>query len=245
MIELIDAHCHLNLDKFNKDRDEVIRRAKAAGVIEIIDSGFDYYSNFRALQLRGSNIHVTLGLSPNRIPNSDVERTIAQIAENADSIAGIGEVGLDVVKCPLPLEKQKEVFTKFIELAEELEKPLVIHARKSESEALKMISRRYVTAMFHCFSGSIKVMRNIENSNHMISLSTLVCFSQRHQEIASKVNLENLMLETDSPFLSPVRGRNEPANLVFALRKIAEIKEMSNEELATITFRNTQKFFKL
>ena len=248
MIEIIDAHCHLDFENYKNDRDEVIRRAKAAGVIAVINSGYDYYSNHRTLQIAqtaSDYVFPTLGFSPNRIGKSSVEHVIEQIREHEELIIGVGEVGLDAVKNSIPLNKQKEVFEVFISLAEELQKPLVIHARGAEEEAFKMVTGRDVEVIFHCYSGNSRLMKEIEESGNYISLSTLVCFSEKHKGLARKVDIERLLLETDSPFLSPFRGRNEPAYVVEALKVIAGVQGLKEEELAPVVLRNTQKVFKV
>lgn len=245
MIEVIDAHCHLDFDNFKSDREEVIRRAKAAGVIAVINSGYDYYSNHRTLQIASNYVFPTLGFSPNRIGKSSVEHVIQQIRENEGLIVGVGEVGLDTVKNSIPLKKQKEVFELFISLAEELQKPLVIHARGAEEEAFRMVSGRDVDVVFHCYSGNARLMKTIEDAGYYISLSTLVCFSEKHKELARRADVEKLLLETDSPFLSPFRGRNEPAYVIEALKAVSALQGMEAEELGLAIIRNTQKIFKL
>jgi TatD DNase family protein len=245
MIEIIDAHCHLDFDNFKNDRKEVIRRAKASGVIAVINSGYDYYSNHRTLQIASDYVFPTLGFSPNRIGKSSVEHVVEQIRENEKLIVGVGEVGLDAVKNSIPLSRQKEVFEVFISLAEELQRPLVIHARGAEEEAFSMVSGRDVDVVFHCYSGSSRLMKAIEDAGYYISLSTLICFSEKHKELAKRVDVEKLLLETDSPFLSPFRGRNEPAYVVEALNVVSDLQGFEAGELGSIIIGNTQKIFKL
>jgi|Deesub1362A_J573_1020465.scaffolds.fasta_scaffold00063_4 TatD DNase family protein len=245
MIEIIDAHCHLDFENFKNDREEVIRRAKAAGVIAVVNSGYDYYSNYRTLQIASDYVFPTLGFSPNRIGKSSVEHVIEQIRENEKLVVGVGEVGLDVVKNSIPLSKQKEVFELFISLAEELQKPLIIHARGAEEDAFRMISGRDIEAVFHCYSGNSRLMKAIEDTGYYISLSTLICFSGKHKELAKRVDLDKLLLETDSPFLSPFRGRNEPTYVIEALRVVSDLQGIEEEELSSVILENTQKIFKL
>ncbi len=245
-MELADIHCHLNFDSFNKDRDEVISRAKVAGVVFIIDSGFDYPSNERSLRVSRSHdgyIYSTLGFSPNRIGKSDPRYVVSQIEESRDEIIGIGEVGLDLKKAKASYEKQKEVFMEFVDLAEELDLPLVIHARKAEERAFDLIKSRDVLAVFHCYTGSESLVGRICDAGHYISLSTLVCFSDNVRRIAEVVDVDHLLLETDSPFLSPVRGRNEPANVRMAYESVAELKGVDVDELAIKLIKNAREVF--
>ncbi len=247
MFELVDSHCHIDFNTFNGDRKEVILRALREGVISIINSGYDYKSNERTLRVSESfeEVYATLGLSPNRIHIDDYRIVVDQIRDNMDRIVGIGEVGLDLLKAKASLEEQKEIFKRFLSLAEELNKPIVIHARKAESLAFDMVKNYDVVAVFHCYSGSEAVMKNIEDAGHYISLSTLVCFSEKHKKLAEKVDLDYLLLETDSPFLSPFRGRNEPKNVIYAAKAVAEAKGLELADVADATTRNAQKIFKI
>ncbi|NOY10606.1 MAG: YchF/TatD family DNA exonuclease [Archaeoglobi archaeon] len=246
MMELADVHCHLNFDSFNRDRDEVVRRAKVAGVVFLIDSGFDYTSNERSLRVSGSYegfVFSTLGFSPNRIGKSDPRYVANQIEENRDRIIGVGEVGLDLKKAKASYEQQKEIFLQFVELAEELELPLIIHARKAEERAFDLIKSRDVTAVFHCYTGSTSLVGRITDAEHYISLSTLVCFSDNVKRIAEVVDVDHLLLETDSPFLSPVKGRNEPANVKMAYETVASLQGVGVDELAIKLIKNAREVF--
>ena len=246
-MELIDAHCHLQMDSFDRDRKEVIRRAIAAGVTDIVVSGYDSVSNFRALQLDfGSNsVHITLGLSPNMRRNENIDFIKSQIVDNAERIVAVGEVGLDKVKSKLSLDKQKEIFLEFLRLAEDLGKPVVIHAREAEIEAIELSKRYSVECMLHCFNGSLKALRMAQDAGFTISLSTMVSFSEKQKNLASEVDVKSLVIETDSPFLSPKRGRNEPSYLVYALDEISKIKEIEKEELAALLVENTRQFYRI
>lgn len=245
-MEFADIHCHLNFDSFNKDREEVIQRAKIAGVVFIIDSGFDYPSNERSLRVSRSHdgfIFSTLGFSPNRIGKSDPRYVVNQIMENGESIVGIGEVGLDLKKAKASYEEQKEVFLMFVDLAEELDLPLIIHARKAEERAFDLIKSRDVVAVFHCYTGSDALISRITDAGHYISISTLVCFSDNVKRIAEVVDVDHLLLETDSPFLSPVKGRNEPANVRMAYETVADIQGIDADELAIKLIKNVREVF--
>jgi TatD DNase family protein len=230
---------------FDKDRDEVIRRAKASGVTNMIVSGYDSISNHRALRLGYNCVFITLGLSPNMRVGENIDYIKDQIKDNADRIVAIGEIGLDRVKSKLPVEKQKKIFLEFLDLAEELKKPVVIHARESEVDVLNILKKYDLKCMFHCFSGNVKAMRAAQDNGYLISLSTMVCFSKKHQQLASKVDLENLVIESDSPFLSPKRGRNEPANVIYALKEIAVQRESEEKDVVNAVAENARRFFEI
>ncbi|MBO8183301.1 MAG: TatD family hydrolase [Archaeoglobus sp.] len=247
-MELIDAHCHLQMDSFDRDRKEVVRRAIASGITDIVVSGYDSVSNYRALELiseMSNSIHVTLGLSPNMRRKENIDFIKSQILENSERIVAVGEVGLDKVKSKVPLAKQKEIFKGFLRLAEEIGKPVVIHAREAEIEAIEISRKFSVECMLHCFNGSFKALRMAQDAGFTISISTMVSFSEKQKNLAKEVDLENLVIETDSPFLSPKRGRNEPAYLVYALDEISRLKEIDGEKLASQLVKNTKKFYGL
>ncbi len=247
MLELVDSHCHLDFSNFNGDREEVVLRAVRRGVVAIVNSGYDFRSNERSLEVsrKFEIVSATLGLSPNRIHVEDYRTVIDQITDYEDEIVGIGEVGLDLLKARVGLNEQKKVFVEFLKLAEELDKPVVIHARKAENIAYDIVRNYDVVAVFHCYSGSEAVMKNIVDAGHYVSLSTLVYFSEKHKKLARVVELDNLLLETDSPFLSPFRGRNEPGNVYFAAESVAKVKGVELDEVAERTTRNAQKVFKI
>ncbi len=245
-MELADVHCHLNFDSFNRDRREVLQRALVSGVVFIVDSGFDFPSNERSLRISGEYpdaVHSTLGFSPNRIGKSDPRYVVSQILENRERIIGIGEVGLDLKKAKASYSEQKDVFLTFVDLAEELDLPLIIHARKAEERAFDLIKSRDVVAVFHCYTGSESLVPRIVDSGHYVSLSTLVCFSENVRKIAEIVDEGHLLLETDSPFLSPIKGRNEPANVRMAYETVAEVKGMEVDELSIKLIKNAREVF--
>ncbi len=245
-MELVDSHCHLQMDSFDSDRDEVIRRALAAGVVDIVVAGFDSVSNFKALELNSNrHLHVTLGLSPNMKRKEDIEFIKSQILENAEKIVAIGEIGLDKVKSRISFEKQKKIFEEFLRVAEEIDKPVVIHAREAEIDAMEVARRYDVACMLHCFNGSLKALRMAHDVGYVVSISTMVAFSDRQKKIVEESEIENLVIETDSPFLSPKRGRNEPAFIRFALEEISKIKGIDKDELAALLTKNSKNFYGL
>jgi TatD DNase family protein len=248
---IIDSHCHLDFKQFNKDRDIVIQRAQESGVVKMINSGVDYLTNQKSLELakKYDFIHVTLGLSPNILngqKENDLKRLEQQIMENAHQAIGIGEAGLDYYHCKDAAlrERQAVVFEKVIDQAESLGLPLVIHSRDAEHQALKMV-KRLEKVVFHCYSGSLGTMKEAIDRGFYISLATKLCFSGRHQILAKNVSLDHLLVETDSPFLSPRRGRNEPAFVLDSINHIARIRNMEPHEVAKKTSENTKRIYNI
>jgi len=246
---IIDSHCHLDFPKFNPDREEAILRARKAGVVGMVNSGISLKGNRISLELaeKHEDIHAALGLSPDigREGTDDaINSILAQIEANAGKAVAIGETGLDFQDCKTNEERERQTasFKKVIELAKNLDKPLVVHARMAEAEVLKLV-RSVDTVIYHCYSGSPETMREIVDAGYYISLATLICFSEHHQALAAEVPPENMLLETDSPFLSPRKGRNEPAYIVDSIPVVAKLKEMEPAEIAEIVTENARRVF--
>jgi len=244
---VIDVHCHLDFDSFNRDREEVIRRALDRGVL-MINSGIDLQSNRRCLSLFRDleGIWITLGQSPNDLRDlRAVEKNLEFIEKHVEELVAIGEIGLDFYRerNERKREIQRDVFWKFLKLAEKLDKPIVIHARNAEREAFEMLPEG-IRAMFHCYSGSPELAKEIADKGHLISISTLVCFSKKHEEIVRELG-RGFVVETDSPFLSPRRRRNEPIYVLDAIEKIAKLKKIKEDEVSKITLKTAVRFFDL
>ena len=249
--KVIDSHCHLDFPKFNKDRDDTIQRARKIGVDQIINSGVDPKTNISTLELAKEYdyVHATLGFSPHlspKVTDEQVHQMLSFIENHVTNIVGIGEAGLDYhyFTSSAERDRQIEVFKQVIELADRYNEPLVIHGREAEDVALKLAGH-LEKVIFHCYGGDMETMRNIVDAGHFISVPTLVCFSEHHREIAREVPLENMLLETDSPYLSPRKGRNEPAFIVDSLPWIARLKGIEEKDIAAITRKNTIRVFSL
>ncbi|WP_255679115.1 TatD family hydrolase [Methanosarcina sp. DH1] len=248
---IIDSHCHLDFPKFNRDREETILRAREAGVVGMINSGISLKGNRISLELAENNedIYATLGLNPDigrEGEDKEINDILVQIEANAGKAVGIGEAGLDFQDCKTNEERERQTaaFKKVIELAKDLNKPLIVHARMAEAEVLKLV-KDVDTVIYHCYSGPVETMKEIVDMGYYISLATLVCFSEHHQTLAEAVPLENLLLETDSPFLSPRKGRNEPAFIVDSVPVVAQLKDMEPAEIAKSTTENARRAFNI
>ncbi|MBW9223246.1 YchF/TatD family DNA exonuclease [Methanothermococcus sp. SCGC AD-155-E23] len=245
----IDAHCHLEDKRFNRDREEVIKACRERG-IEVVTSGVGIGGCRRALEIKRKyrDIHLTLGFHPHSVRADDrvVEEVCNIIRESERDIVAVGEVGLDIRDENLP--RQKAIFQRFISLAEELDKPLVIHGRGLERECYNMVNNR-VISMFHCYSGDERLARELIENGHYVSISTLVCISPHHRELVKNLDLENILVETDSPYLSPVRGeRNTPLNVVRVVEEIYRIKREEGytyKEVVKSLYNNAKSFFNI
>jgi len=248
---IIDAHCHLDFKQFNKDREAVLDNARRSGIVHMINSGVDYSTNSKSLELASKYdfISATLGLSPNTLPDikePELKMLFEQIENNSKKAIGIGEAGLDYyhTKDAGTRKRQAEVFKKVIDLAGSLNMPLVIHSRDAEQPALDMV-KHLEKVIFHCYSGSLSTMKEAIDRGFYISIATNICRSGQHQILARNVSLDRLMVETDSPFLSPRRGRNEPSYVLDSVRLIARIRGMEPQELARITTENTKRIYNI
>ena len=251
---MIDTHCHIDFEEYNSDRLEVINRAKNC-LDAVIVSGIGYESNKGVLELSQEYenfIYPSFGYHPVSSQNSTHEeliKTHEQILENANNIVAIGEVGMDYfyVKDKALREKQKEIFLTFIELSNEYKIPLLMHVRDCEKKALNIVQEyeNIPSVIFHCYSGSGKTAKRImENDNYYMSFSTMLCYSNQHQELIKKISLDHILTETDSPYLAMTKEeRNEPSNVVNAVKKIAEIQNEDMETVDEITTNNARKIF--
>jgi len=251
---LIDIHAHLD---DLKDLDKVIERARQAGVKCVITSGFDIWSNRKALELakKYDIINASLGLYPldaaktelknnyeKRNPDLDVNKEILFIKNNQDNIIAIGEVGMDL-KNGKDEAKQIKLFEKMIELAKKIDKPLIIHSRQAEKQVIDILEdKKCEKVVMHCFCGSEKLVKRAGDLGYYFSIPPIIVRNQSFQRIVQIVDLNQLLTETDSPYLSPFPGkRNEPAFIKETIKKISEIKKLSTEEVEEQIFDNFKK----
>ena len=253
---MIDTHCHIDFEEFDHDREDVINRARE--VLEaVVDSGTSYESNQTVLDISKKNpdfIYPSFGYHPvashTKTPE-DVKQAQNFLIKHLDEYVAIGEVGMDYyyVTDKSLREKQEEIFTSFVEIANEYKKTLLIHGRDCEKKVLNIIKEydNIPYVIFHCYSGSLKTARKImEYDNYYMSFSTMVCYSKQHQELVKNIPLEHILTETDSPYLALSREeRNEPAFVMRGARKIAELKEVNLKEIDEITSNNGKKVFNI
>jgi TatD DNase family protein len=246
---LVDVHAHLDYSKFDSDRDEVVGRAKAAGVLTITSAlGPEGIGKTLLLLERYDELKATFGLAPTELASDVIAETRRLIREHRKSIVGLGEVGLDYywVKELNRREEERVNFKSFIELAQELHLPLVIHSRDAEEDVLRILEENGVRALLHCFSGSVESALDAASFGHLISIPTSVVHSSGKQRLAKALPIESMVLETDAPYLSPQpKTRNEPANITVSCEKIAQLKGIMPDVVASATSQNAVKFFDL
>jgi TatD DNase family protein len=253
---MIDTHCHIDFEDFDSDREEVIKRAKDK-LDHVIVSGYSNESNMKVLQLSKEYegfIYPTFGFHPVSSQNAteeDLKIAHDNIRNHLDDILAIGEVGMDYyyVTDKELRERQQEIFRSFLELANEYKVPIVMHVRDCEKKAVNIIDEydNIPNFVFHCYGGSLKTAKRIMNrDDSYMSFSTMLCYSKHHQDLIEKIDLDYVLTETDSPYLAMTKEeRNEPANVVNAVHKIAEIKGMDVSTVDEITTNNARKIFKI
>lgn len=257
----VDSHAHIDGSEFDADREEVIQRARAAGVSSILNIGTgDPQSGAleRAVELakKHKNIYTAVGTHPHdaRLFDDKAEQRITGLIKQSSRVIAWGEIGLDFHYDNSPRDVQIEVFRRQLQLARAADLPVIIHTREAEDETIDILKSEWGDSrrqgIMHCFSGSLALAQRALELGFLISFSGIVTFKKAEdlRAIAKEVPLDRLLIETDCPFLSPVpfRGkRNEPAYVVEVARCLAKLRGLSVEEIASITTENFSGLFKL
>ncbi|MDK2820662.1 MAG: TatD DNase family protein [Clostridia bacterium] len=255
MMEVIDSHAHLNDYAYEVDLPEVLERLKKAGVTEVINVGFDVSSSRRAVEQahKYEFIHAAVGVHPHDAVKLDKEgQAIIRGLANDRSVVAIGETGLDYYRNLSPRNVQQEVFHWHLGLAHELRLPVIIHDRDAHEDTMKILrknrSKLSAGGVLHCFSGSWEMARECLDLGLYISFAGPVSFknAKKLKQVAARVPLDRLLVETDCPYLTPEphRGtRNEPAYVNFVAEAIGEIKGINPDEIKEATATNARKLF--
>ncbi|NLO76135.1 MAG: TatD family hydrolase [Clostridia bacterium] len=249
-----DTHTHLDDRRFLSDQEEVIKRAQEAGVELIVNVGENVKSARRTVELtqKYDFIYGAVGLHPHEAKDFSVD-VLEQLRDltREPKIVAVGEIGLDYYYDHSPRNIQQQAFRQLIRLAKEVRLPIIIHDRDAHENTLRIIKEEKadeVGGVFHCYSGSVPLAREIIKMGFYLALGGALTFQNARKtvELARAIPLEYLLIETDCPYLTPVpyRGkRNEPAYVVKVAEAIAEIKGLSVEEVAQTTTNNGKKLF--
>lgn len=253
---LFETHAHLNAPEFDEDRDEVIARARENGVETIVNIGFNAETIPTCLELaeRYDFIYAVIGWHPVDAKDMTDEHLewIEELSRHP-KVVGLGEMGLDYHWDTSPRDVQAEVFRKQIRLARKLEMPIVIHNRDAHQDVITILKEEKaaeVGGIMHCFSGSWETAKLALDMNFYISFGGPLTFKNAKQpkEVAAKVPLDRLLIETDCPYLTPhpYRGkRNESGYVRYVCEEMASIRGMSYEEMARITAENARRLFRI
>ncbi|WP_455140540.1 TatD family hydrolase [Candidatus Hodarchaeum mangrovi] len=247
---MIDSHAHL-LPDFVNDVEQLVINAQNSGLTAIINSAIEpkHYNYSRELaETFKSFVYSTYGFAPQKIKSLDDNESIEAIRK-IKSLVAIGEIGLDYhwIQEREWREQEKNAFSKFINFGNEMKLPLVIHSRKAEEECISILAKKAeVPVLMHCFAGTIDQAKQVIDLGWLISVPTAVKNRKKHRKITRITPLDFIVVETDTPFLSPFKGRsNEPANIRYAIQEVSLLKDTTFEEVELVTTRNAKKFFKI
>lgn len=247
-----DTHAHYDDEAFDSDREELLKSLGESGVKLIIDPGCDVDSSRKALELaeRFPFVYAAVGLHPEELEKhgGDALALVGELATHPKCVA-IGEIGLDYYWDASHKEEQKELFRRQIELAMELGKPVIIHDREAHGDCLEIV-RDYpgLRGVFHCYSGSAEMAKELLKLGWYLGFDGPITYKNARKalEVLELCPMDRILIETDSPYLSPVpmRGkRNDSSNLRYVVEKIAQVKDLSPGEAAAITLANGCRLF--
>ncbi|MFP3841376.1 TatD family hydrolase [Bacillus safensis] len=253
---LFDTHAHLNAEQYKEDLEQVIERAKSEKVEKIVVVGFDRPTITRAMELieEYDFIYAAIGWHPvDAIDMTDEDLAWIKDLSQHEKVVAIGEMGLDYYWDKSPKDVQKEVFRRQIALAKEVNLPIVIHNRDATEDVVMILKEEgaaEVGGIMHCFTGSLETAKACMDMNFYISFGGPVTFknAKKPKEVVKEIPNDRLLIETDCPYLTPVpfRGkRNEPSYVKYIAEQIAELREISFEELAELTTKNAKKVFRI
>lgn len=250
---IFDTHSHYDDSKFNPDREVLIHALQSQGVSNVVSCGCDIDStqfNFDLAQ-QYDFIYFAAGFHPENLEGADIDdlAIIKKFAKNEKCVA-IGEIGLDYHWMSSSKKVQKNFFEKQIELAKELDMPVIVHDREAHGDTLDILKATKPKGVLHCFSGSKEMAKEIIKLGMYIGLNGVVTFSNARKslEVVKEIPIERLVLETDCPYLAPVpcRGKRNDSSLIpFIAEKIGEVLSMDAQEILDITSRNAEKLYEM
>ncbi len=252
---LVDSHCHLDFEQLSTQLDDVVRRAKLAGVGHMLTIGtkLRQFEGVRAIAEQYDNIHCSVGIHPHEAEEEGADITVQKLLELSDHprVVAIGETGLDYFYEHSPRDVQKQSFRVHIDAARQSGLPLIVHTRNADQDTIDILHEEYAKGPFagviHCFSSGWEVAEKSMEIGFYISISGIVTFKAAKdlQDHVVRIPRERLLVETDSPYLAPIPNRgktNEPAFVAHTAAKVASLQNVTEAEIATVT---TENFFKL
>lgn len=252
---LFDSHAHIDDEKFDIDRDQVIQRAIENGITGIINVGACMASSARSIALaeKYEGVYAAVGIHPHDAQHA-LDANYDQLIQWAtlDKVVAIGEIGLDYYYDFSPRDVQRSVFIRQLDVARQTDKPFIIHDRDAHGDVLDILKKeaKGLNGVLHCFSGSLEMAYEVIKMGYYISIAGPVTFKNAAKlpEIVAKIPLERLLVETDSPYLTPqpYRGkRNEPAYVKLVAQQVASLRGMELDDLAKATSENVRNLFKI
>jgi len=269
-MELIDIHAHLGSTQFEKDIEEVIDRCGKKGII-VINSGINPSTNRKILEMKEkypNTLEISFGIYPidalvkeiesseknfwGNIEDFNVSEELEWIKEHKEDCVAIGEIGLDynfeeIRNDERLKEKQKEVFRKILDLSKDIDKPVIIHSRKSEKDAIEILEEKGMKkVVMHCFNGRKSLIRRCIENKWFFSIPPIIKRLEYFRMLTEMTPIEQILTETDSPYLSPIVGeRNEPKNVAVTIKEISKIKNLDEKVVREKIIENAKWLFKL
>ena len=251
---MIDSHCHLDHEPLFENLSNVVSRSKEIGITKLLTicTTLDSFHKIKIIVKKDKIIYGTFGIHPHETENNKVDKqTIIKSIKENDKIIGIGETGLDFFYNRSNKDRQISSFRDHIEASIELNKPIIIHSRNAEEETFDILNsykKNNLKILMHCFTGSLVFSKKLLTLNAYFSASGIITFknSTNLQNTFSTIPLEKLLIETDSPFLAPIpmRGKNnEPSYIKYTLSKLANLQNLSEEKMISITTNNFNNLF--
>jgi len=246
---LIDSHAHLNFEAFDNDCDEVIKKCLSEDVW-MINVGSKYSTSQKAIEIaeKYNNIYAAIGLHPIHAKNEEFDKDKFIELARSDKVKAIGEIGLDYFKDYGEFkDKQRKIFIEQLDLAKELDLPVIIHCRMAHDDVLEILKGYNLKGVIHCFTGNWKQAQKYLDLGFYLGINGIL-FKFNLKEVIEKVPLDKILIETDCPYLIPPQlknKRNEPISVRYIAKEIAKIKEISFQEVAEKTFCNTRNLFEI
>jgi len=259
-VKYFETHAHYDDKRYKDDRDDVIKAAYASGVEFILNSGASYNSSVEAVELskKYNFVYAGVGVHPHYSDSltDEILEKMIKLCENEDRVVAFGEIGLDFFRNLSPKSVQIHWFERQLEAAREVKLPVIIHSRDSDQAVFDTLKKANMPdygngkGVVHCYSGSVEMALEYIKMDYFIGIGGVITFSNARKlvEAVDKIPLERILIETDCPYLSPEphRGeRNDSSNLKFIVEKIAKIKKVTPEEVASKTLENAIRLFNI
>lgn len=249
MAKIFDTHSHYDDIKFDEVRDELLSSLESRNVGKVITCGVDMFSSLRSKKLaeKYDYIYFAAGIHPENMDEVCCTDFIKDLSEHEKCVA-VGEIGLDYYFDPSSAEKQKQVFEKQLILSKELNLPVIVHDRDAHADTLELLKKHRPKGVVHCFSGSPETAKEIVSLGMYIGIGGVITFknAKRLPEVAKELPLDRLLLETDCPYLAPEPFRGKLCNsamIEYTAKRLAEIRNISYEEVLESTFENAVNLF--
>lgn len=247
---MTDTHCHIYSEYYD-DINKVLENAKENGINKVINNGTNIETNEEVLKLskKYKNMYPAIGFQPEELNNIKIT-DVRQVENHINEIIAIGEIGLDYYNSTVSRKKQIEIFEEQLRFAIKYEKPVIIHSRNAFDDTYNILTKyRGIKGSIHCFTGTIGEAKKYISLGLALGIGGILTFKNSNlEDIVKEIDLKDILLETDSPYLAPVplRGKtNEPANIKYIAEKICKIKDVSLRKLNDTTEKNVERIFKI